>query len=50
VLVDGDEVDVLWPEARLIVELDSWEFHAQLRMLLTKHNSNRSILKRRHGG
>jgi very-short-patch-repair endonuclease len=28
VLVDGDEVDVLWPEARLIVELDSWEFHA----------------------
>jgi very-short-patch-repair endonuclease len=28
VLVDGDEVDVLWPGARLIVELDSWEFHA----------------------
>jgi very-short-patch-repair endonuclease len=28
VLVDGDEVDVLWSEARLIVELDSWEFHA----------------------
>jgi very-short-patch-repair endonuclease len=28
VLVDGDEVDVLWPDARLIVELDSWEFHA----------------------
>jgi Protein of unknown function (DUF559) len=28
VLVDGDEVDVLWPAARLIVELDSWEFHA----------------------
>ncbi len=28
VLVDGDEVDALWPEARLIVELDSWEFHA----------------------
>jgi very-short-patch-repair endonuclease len=27
VLVDGDEVDVLWPTARLIVELDSWEFH-----------------------
>lgn len=27
VLVDGDEVDVLWPAARLIVELDSWEFH-----------------------
>ncbi len=27
VLVDGDEVDVLWPEAHLIVELDSWEFH-----------------------
>jgi very-short-patch-repair endonuclease len=27
VLVDGDEVDVLWPEARLIIELDSWEFH-----------------------
>ena len=24
----GDEVDVLWPDARLIVELDSWEFHA----------------------
>jgi very-short-patch-repair endonuclease len=28
VLVEGDEVDVLWPEACLIVELDSWEFHA----------------------
>lgn len=28
VLVDGDEVDVLWPAARLIVELDSWEFHS----------------------
>jgi very-short-patch-repair endonuclease len=27
VLVDGDEVDALWPAARLIVELDSWEFH-----------------------
>lgn len=27
VLVDGDEVDALWPDARLIVELDSWEFH-----------------------
>jgi hypothetical protein len=28
VLVGKDEVDALWPEARLIVELDSWEFHA----------------------
>jgi hypothetical protein len=28
VLVEGDEVDALWPDARLIVELDSWEFHA----------------------
>src|SRR6185312_6630430 len=28
VLVDGDEVDALWPDRRLIVELDSWEFHA----------------------
>jgi hypothetical protein len=28
VLVGGDVVDVLWPAARLIVELDSWEFHA----------------------
>jgi very-short-patch-repair endonuclease len=28
VLVDGDEVDALWPAARLIVELDSWEFHS----------------------
>jgi Protein of unknown function (DUF559) len=28
VLVDGDVVDVLWPGARLIVELDSWKFHA----------------------
>jgi len=27
VLVDGDEVDALWPTAHLIVELDSWEFH-----------------------
>jgi very-short-patch-repair endonuclease len=28
VLVDKDVVDALWPGARLIVELDSWEFHA----------------------
>jgi very-short-patch-repair endonuclease len=28
VLVGKDEVDALWPDARLIVELDSWEFHA----------------------
>jgi very-short-patch-repair endonuclease/predicted transcriptional regulator of viral defense system len=28
VLVDGDAVDALWPTARLIVELDSWEFHS----------------------
>ncbi|HTR73749.1 MAG TPA: hypothetical protein VMH33_00645 [Solirubrobacterales bacterium] len=28
VLVDGDEVDALWPATRLIVELDSWEFHS----------------------
>jgi predicted transcriptional regulator of viral defense system len=24
----GSEVDVLWPAAKLIVELDSWEFHS----------------------
>jgi very-short-patch-repair endonuclease len=24
----GKEVDVLWPAAKLIVELDSWEFHS----------------------
>jgi hypothetical protein len=23
----GDEVDALWPSAKLIVELDSWEYH-----------------------
>jgi very-short-patch-repair endonuclease len=28
VLVGKDEVDALWPGSRLIVELDSWEFHA----------------------
>lgn len=27
VLVLGYEVDTLWPEAKLILELDSWEFH-----------------------
>jgi hypothetical protein len=26
-LVEGFEVDALWPAQRLIVELDSWEFH-----------------------
>jgi very-short-patch-repair endonuclease len=24
----GEEVDALWPAAKLIVELDSWEFHS----------------------
>jgi very-short-patch-repair endonuclease len=28
VTVLGKEVDVLWPAAKLIVELDSWEFHS----------------------
>jgi very-short-patch-repair endonuclease len=28
VLVLGKEVDALWPAARLIAELDSWEFHS----------------------
>ena len=27
VLVLGNEVDALWPAARLVVELDSWDFH-----------------------
>jgi very-short-patch-repair endonuclease len=27
VLVDGHEVDALWHEARLVVELDGWAFH-----------------------
>jgi very-short-patch-repair endonuclease/predicted transcriptional regulator of viral defense system len=27
VVVAGHEVDALWPDARLIVELDSWEHH-----------------------
>jgi len=27
VLVLGWEVDALWPEAKLVVELDSWEYH-----------------------
>ena len=28
VLVEGYLVDALWPEQRLIVELDSWRFHS----------------------
>jgi hypothetical protein len=27
VLVEGYEVDAFWPAYRLVVELDSWEFH-----------------------
>jgi very-short-patch-repair endonuclease len=26
-LIEGKEVDVAWPEPRLIIELDSWEYH-----------------------
>jgi hypothetical protein len=29
VLVLGHEVDALWPAAKLVVELDSWEHHGQ---------------------
>ena len=29
--VEGYEVDAHWPEARLIVEVDSWQFHADRR-------------------
>jgi very-short-patch-repair endonuclease len=27
VLVEGLEVDALWPDQRLIVEVDGWQFH-----------------------
>jgi very-short-patch-repair endonuclease len=27
VLIEGKEVDAAWPDRRLIVELDSWEYH-----------------------
>jgi very-short-patch-repair endonuclease len=27
VLIEGHEVDCVWPKRRLIVELDSWEYH-----------------------
>jgi hypothetical protein len=31
VIVEGFEVDALWPEKKLIVELDSWTFHRSRR-------------------
>jgi very-short-patch-repair endonuclease len=31
VLVEGFLVDALWPAQRLVVELDSWEFHRERR-------------------
>ena len=30
-MVGGDEVDALWPEFRLGIEVDSWEFHRDRR-------------------
>jgi very-short-patch-repair endonuclease len=27
VLVEGGEVDFVWPQLRLVIELDSWEYH-----------------------
>jgi very-short-patch-repair endonuclease len=27
VVIEGFEVDLVWPAARLVVELDSWGFH-----------------------
>ncbi len=30
-VVAGDEVDALWPDARLGIEIDSWEFHRDRR-------------------
>jgi very-short-patch-repair endonuclease len=38
VLIGGDEVDALWPDARLIIELDSWEFHAHRAAFETDRN------------
>jgi very-short-patch-repair endonuclease len=26
-IIEGKEVDVAWPDCRLIIELDSWEYH-----------------------
>ena len=27
VVIEGKEVDFAWPASRLIIELDSWEYH-----------------------
>jgi very-short-patch-repair endonuclease len=27
VLIEGDEVDFAWPASKLVIELDSWEYH-----------------------
>ena len=26
-IVAGHEIDALWPEQKIIIELDSWDFH-----------------------
>ena len=44
VLVEGFLVDALWPAQRLIVELDSWEFHRQRRAFETDRARDAALL------
>ena len=49
-LVAGHEVDALWPEARLIVELDSWEHHRDRAAFERGSNPRRRALAHRLPG
>jgi very-short-patch-repair endonuclease len=43
VLIEGKEVDAVWAEQRLIVELDSWEFHRTRRAFEEDRRADRRL-------
>ena len=45
VLVESFLVDVFWPEARLVVELDGYEFHSE-RDAFERDHEKRTVLRR----
>ena len=43
VLIEGKEVDSVWPDQKLIIELDSWEYHRTRHAFETDRRTDRRL-------
>ena len=44
VLIEGKEVDFVWPDRRLVIELDSWEYHRTRAKFESDRRSDRRLI------